>query len=336
MKKIITVVICLLIPLSSLGQTKFIQYKKYLIPISMGCEGVSELEHVFYIDDVNDSRQPGVEADPNGVQELPILIGWANMGKYKLVGFGADGNESTTYNTAFVASLVSMAGGNIPVKTGGSLEDEIISQALVFQGCSSRKLQVAVGGPWHVVADAILKAENAGTPIDDLIYFVGIGGSNVTFSNNRIKRYEGNRTADEYIYHKLGNENVYQIDGGPSLPSFRWFFNPELTHVGNRNSWYQTHYHQSVIGRYFRDNVSNGFRLDEQNMVLNGCTEYGIEAACDNKHSLSTVPVQFRRTFRGADFTALAYIIWGDDIWSNEFETRMYSEIEAGLATLHK
>ncbi len=57
------------------------------------------------------------------------------------------------------------------------------------------------------------------------------------------------------------------------------FYNPTLTHVGNRNSWYQTHSHQSLVGKYIRDNVSKNRKLDEQDTIFNGCTEYGINAA---------------------------------------------------------
>lgn len=314
------------------AQSQFIKYKKYLIPIS-----VDKTVNLYYIDDVDDSRQSGINADPNGVQELPIVVGWKNAGHYNLVGVGASGPNGVSYNTSFTQNLLSLMGESTPVYTGTALRDSIIEKALSL-GSPGSRVVIAIGGPREIILDALQHADSIGTPINNLIGVVGIqacrNGTSVTNCPNP--------SVGPAIQSAIGQENYHIVvdDGSPAPgrqpPSFRWFYSPTLGHVGNRNSWYQTHYHQSVIGRYFRDNVSNGYKLDEQNMVLNGCTEYNISAACGNKNPLSRVPSGLRRTLRAADFTALAYVIWGDDIWSSEFETRMYSELETGLATLPK
>lgn len=316
----------------AVAQTQFVKYKKYLIPIN-----VDKAVNLYYIDDVDDSRQSGVDADPNGVHELPIVVGWKNVGYYNLVGVGADGKNGESYNTSFTQSLLTLMGESTPVYTGTTLRDSLIDKALSL-GSSNNRLVIAVGGPREVILDAIQHANSIGTPINNLIRVVGI---QACLSGRPPPRVDPptncpDYTVDPAIKSAIGQDNYHIIVDGYQPPSFRWFYRPTLTHVGNRNSWYKTHYHQSKIGRYFRDNASNGYKLDEQNIVLNGCTEYAILAACDNKKPLSTVPSSLRRTFRVADFTALAYVIWGEDIWSNEFETRMYSELEAGLATLPK
>lgn len=333
MKKVILIVGIFLLHFSNVeAQTQFIKYKKYLIPVN-----VDRTINLYYIDDVDDSRQANTDADPNGVQELPIVIGWKNIGLYNLVGVGADGNPDDYFNTSFTQYLLSLMDDNTPVYTGTELRDSIINKALEF-GSLSNRLVIAIGGPREVVLDAIEHANSIGTPINNLIRVVGIQAClngpppPNTDPPTNCKDY----TVGPAIRAALGSDNYHIIVDGRSAPSFRWFYSPTLAHVGNRNSWYQIHYHQSVIGRYFRDNSVNGYRLDRQNMVLNGCTEYGIELACGNKNSLSTVPSSKRRVFRAADFTALAYAVWGNEIWSTEFQTRMYSELEAGLNTLPK
>jgi len=331
-----SILMCVFYVSGAHAQSKFIQYKKYLIPIN-----VDKTVNLYYIDDVDDSRQNGIGADPNGVQELPIVVGWNNVGHYNLVGVGADGPNGVSYNTSFTQSLLTLMGESTPVYTGSTLRDSLIEKALSL-GSGSNRLVIAVGGPREVILDAIQHANSIGTPINNLIRVVGIQACGTTPVTNC-----PNTSVGPAIKSAVGQENYHIIVDGSQAPSFRWFYNPTLTHVGNRNSWYQTHYHQSVIGRYFRDNVSNGYKLDEQNVVLNGITEYGADGleyvngvyypeCANNKCPLGQVPSSLRRTFRIADFTALAYVIWGEDIWSNEFETQMYSELEAGLATLPK
>lgn len=322
------------------AQTQFIPYKKYLIP-------VSKTTNLFYIDDVDDSRQSGINADPNGVQELPIVVGWKNLGHYNLVGIGAEdsgGVDGNSYNTAFIQSLLTLMGDDTPVTTDGDLRDAIIDRALAL-GSSGNRLVIAIGGPREIILDAINYAANTlQTPINDRIRVVGIQAclSGPPASGNPPTNCP-DYTVGPAIESAVGQENYHIIiDGTPSSapPSFRWFYTPNAPHISNLNSWYQTHYHQTAVGQYFRDNVSNGYKLDEQNIVLNAITELNFTNSfnppcANNKCPISQVlPLSNRHIFRGADFTSVAYSIWGGDIWSTEFETRMYTEIEAGLATL--
>ena len=136
------------------AQTQFIKYKKYLIPISSGCAGISNLPHIFYIDDIGDSRINAL--DPNSVQELPIVLGFAKRNLFNLVGFGTASNPQNQSNidASFAQGLVNKAEIDPqnpefpPVLQGDALENAIIAEALKFKDCSGRKLQIAVGGHW--------------------------------------------------------------------------------------------------------------------------------------------------------------------------------------------
>lgn len=288
------------------AETKFIKYKNYLIPVNS-----DKSINVYYIDDVDDSRQDGIDADPNGVLELPILIGWKKIGYYNLVGIGADGSDGFSFNTSFTQNLLSQMGETgINVLTGEALRDSIISKALAL-GSPNNRLVVAIGGPREIVLEAIQHANSAGTPIDRLIRVVGIQPCK---QNDPVTNCK-NPSVGPLIQSAIGQENYYVIpDSTTQAPTFRWFYlSTAFSHVGNRDSWYKEHYHQTKVGRFFRDNVSNNSTLEQEVMSING-----------------------GRLLRIADFTALAYIIWGDDIWSDQFKTRMYTEIASGIAMLPK
>jgi len=309
MKKFLVLVNVLFIVASlatSVGaQTKFVEYKKYLIPIN-----IDKTPNVYYIDDVDDSRQTTIDADPNGVQELPIVVGWKNLGHYNLVGVGADGKDGVSFDASFTQKLLGFMQESTPVFTGRALRDSIIEKALAL-GSPSNRLVIAIGGPREIVLEAIVRSNSIGTPIQDLIRVIGIQACRSTPITNC-----PNPSVGRAIRAAVGTANYHIIvDSTTQAPSFRWFYlaNSFFPHVGNRNAWYRTHFHQSKVGRYFRDSVSNGTTLDEEvRSITNG------------------LPMKI------ADFTALAYLIWGEDIWSTEFETRMYTELEAGLATLPK
>ncbi len=344
----------------------------YVVPIK-DCDLNELLPKVFYIDDVADSLRPDSpfrNLDPNGVQEIPIVIGWRNIGFYDFVAFGNDSDDDINLDTSFTQNLLSLAGeSSLIVKTGGDLENEIISQALDLT-CSGELLNIVVGGPWNVVEDAIDRSNciepNSistqfpngvgipnciATPINELIKVIGIGGTNVE-SNN-----QGNRTdARDRIKQILGSNAIEIVP-----EDFIRFLNPDnsfnIDYVAGA-SWYQQVYHPTRIGDFLLSQ-----KFDKHNIRINYCDFGSVKNQtqwfCNNLIDGSTgypqnncdpslfggnnganppfppnscIPSQERFSFRGADFTALAYVKWGESTFSMGDE--MYEFIEMGIETL--
>lgn len=335
-----------------------------IIPFS-----TSSAPKVFFIDDVADSNRsdlPYPELDPNGVQELAILIGWKNLGYIDLVGIGVDSDDNKSLDVNFVQNLLSLSGEALVAKTGTDLEIEIIQQANALIG-TGEKLSVVVGGPWNVVEDAIDRSNCitpntattpipncSPTPIQDLIKVIGIGGSNVVQTNGNPSN-EGNRTdARDSIFSYLAAEDRVQLE--PT--QFTRFLNPNNGFINYLagSSWYEDTYHPTKIGDYL---LQNDF--DRQNIRANYCnfgtvnneTQWFCNNAIDgspmwdSNNNCNTsvygasqapyppnvcIPSLERYPFRGADFTAIAFVIWGESAFS--MTTEMYTEIENALSTL--
>lgn len=329
----------------------------YVIPTK---SGHCNLPKVLYIDDVADSRSDTIEADPNGVQEIPILIGWKKLGFYDLVSIGVDGDDFTQFDTQFVQNLVNLSGDTTTVITGIALENEIISQAHSMN-CPNQRLNIVLGGPWNVVEDAIDRAKCitpndqdmtpiancTPNPIENKIKVIGIGGSNV------VSDVYGNRkSARDKIVSILGS-NAVEITP-TQFTRFKKPSNGFINYIDNQPSWYETNFHPTQVGDFIRN---QGF--DKHNIRKNYCDygsvfskrqwfcnnavngSSGYPNSCDSQYfGLQSAPYppntciesNQRYTFAGADFTALAYVKWGASTFTMGAE--MYSHIEAGLDKL--
>ncbi len=291
---------------------KFIKYKKYLVPVS-----APSIPNVYYIDDIGDTRKSNINCDPNAVQELPIVVGWRNLGYYKLVGVGAaahddmtDGDKCKKLDAGFAQSLLTIMGetditvySDIDADASDSFRDSIIAKALEF-GSPNNRMVIAIGGPRNIVKESIDEAVTRGTPIHDLIRVIGIQEcSEFNPANCPVN-------VDTAIEGFVGSNNHHIIPCSTAgKPSCRAFFlnSSTFSYVGNRDGWYNDNYVVPTnIGKYIRNSG-----LENEVKAING-----------------------GRSMKIADFTALAYLIWGDGIWSTEFETRMYDEISNGLKEL--
>lgn len=288
------------------AQTQFIKFKKFLIPIS-------SKPNVYYIDDVGDTRQSTIDCDPNGVQELPIVIGWRDIGYYNLVGVGAAAHNNGTasdkckaLDAGFVQNLLTLMGETditVYSDANNGLRNSIIEKALEL-GSPSNRMVIAIGGPRNVVQESIDEAATRGTPIKDLIRVIGIQECSESNPANCPVNVDVDTVA------AIGSSNHHIVPCYTARkPSCRAFYlnSSIFSYVGNRDIWYNDHYVvPTKIGEYIR---TSG--LEEEVKDING-----------------------GRSLKIADFTALAYLIWGDEIWSTEFETRMYDEIADGLKEL--
>lgn len=181
-----------------------------------------------------------------------------NSSHYDFVRVGADG---VNFNTAFAKNFLGLISETKPAFDGTVLRNSIIKKAL------------SLDEPREITLDAIQYADTIGTPINSLTKVAGIQGC-VTGSS--VSHYPDSAVASN-IRAAIGQANyhiaVLDSDSGTygwQAPSYKSFYNPTLAHVGNRNSWYRTHSHQSLVGKYIRDNVSKNHELDERGTIFNG------------------------------------------------------------------
>ncbi len=276
------------------------------------CDG---LPRVIYLDDGGVPND-----DPNGVQDLAIVLGWADRIDLLAVG-------STSWNAGsadFLRGIVAEAGSDVPVLTEAVLVDTIIEQARAMERCPDAKLHVAVGGEWFKVAAALTQAPD----IAPRIALAAIGGWNIRTAQTP----EGiPRDAYDTIVSHLGEGNIFRVDDkdevGPGEPDFRDAYEVEPG------------YSVATLDAFYDDNLGPLLQriTDPSNPALNITEEssfYVSHTRLLNLNQGEGDGVNGSK-LRIADFLTVAHVIWLDDPTFDIFDKdQVYPEIAAGLSTL--
>ncbi|MEM6995916.1 MAG: hypothetical protein AAF721_35725 [Myxococcota bacterium] len=281
-------------------------------PANPQCEG---LPRVVYMDDGGVPND-----DPNGVQDLAIVLGWRDQVELLAIG-------STSWNAgsaAFLQGLVEEAGASIPVLTDQVFVDTIISEARAMAVCDGRKLNIAIGGEWFKVMYALQQAPD----IAPLIHVAGLGGHNIRTDTTP----EGiPRDAYDYIVAQVGEQDIFRIDdqgdAPPGVPDFRDAYEVEPGYsVADLDAFYDANL-RPLLQRI----------PDPQNPAINIADEasfYISHTRFLNLHQGEGDGTNGSKV-RIADFLTVAHVIWGDAADFDIFDKDdVYPEIASGLATL--
>jgi len=287
------------------------------VPIPPGdpCNGPPR---VIYLDDGGVPND-----DPNGVQDLAIVLGWADQ--IDLIAIG-----STSWNDGsaeFLQSIVDEAGSDVPVLTEQTLIDTIIDEARAteaLEGCPDDKLHVAIGGEWFKLATALTQAPD----IADRIALAAIGGWNIRIAQTP----EGiPRDAHDTIVAHLGEANIFRIDDkdevGPGEPDFRDAYEVEPGYsVADLDAFYDDNLRPLLV------------RIpDPSNPALNITEESSYYISHTRLLNLNQGEGDGSNgsKLRIADFLTVAHVIWGPEDGFDIFDKDdVYPQIAAGLASL--
>lgn len=258
--------------------------------------------------------------DPNGVQDLAIVLGWAD--EVDLLAIG-----STSWNegsAAFLEQIVSEAGSTIPVLTEEPFIVRLIEEARSMAVCDTARLHVAIGGEWFKLQKALERAPD----IAPYIRVAGIAGWNIRPDATP----EGvPREAYDAIVAAIGEDAIFRIDdkndGAPELPDFRDAYEVEPGYsVADLDAFYDTNL-RPLLSRI----------PDPSNPALNISEESSFYISHTRLLNLGQGEGdgQNGSKLRIADFLTIAYIAWGEDPSVDIFDKdHMYPRIAAGLATL--
>lgn len=315
---------CLLLLLIATLPTSFagdlVKYKTHLTEV---CQQVdSKLERVIYIDDVGFWPE-----DPNGAQEIPLILGLDNKVELLAIGTETDGS-----NKSLVETLVSKANRSTPVLTGSDLENFIISEALKMR-CSptGKKLFIAIGGEWSILKKAI----DADSEIAQYISVVGIGGYNIGRDSDGMVIPPINQNTKHLNYTAIDeNQDIntvvtiqdIKLEGKPKSPNFRSAYKAESDpyNKAGLDNWYDTHFKTTDSGAYVDTSTWGtssipGHQGDNHTFPEEAAALNGAEVSGGSK-------------LRIADFFTVAYIAFtNSDIFSKAI---MYPKLQTALARL--
>lgn len=285
------------------------------IPPGDPCNGPPR---VIYLDDGGVPND-----DPNGVQDLAIVLGWTDW--VDLIAIG-----STSWNEGsaqFLEGIVSEAGSSVPVLTEQALVDTIIDEARAteaLEGCPDDRLHVAVGGEWFKVAAALTQAPD----IADRIAVAGIGGWNIRTAQTP----EGiPRDAYDTVVAHLGEANIFRVDDKDEVPEGQ----PDFRDAYEVEPGYSV----AVLDGFYDTNLRPLLEriADPSNPSLNISDEASYYISHTRLLNLNQGEGDGTNgsKLRIADFLTVAHVIWGDDPTIDIFDKDdVYPEIAAGLATL--
>jgi len=270
----------------------------------------SPLAPVVYMDDT------GVRnSDPNGVQDLAIVLGWSN--KINLVALGVTRNDDASF--FLVRDIVNQSGVQVDIFNKQFLVNKIISTARDVKDCTNTKLTVSIGGEWHKLATALRQAPD----IADHIRAIGIGGPNVA----NVYDSEGNkRAAYNYIVSAIGGSNVVRIDDKPAVPNLRMAYEARGSYTVN------------YLDQFYNDNIRpalSGIR-DNANISITDSNQYYITHTRLLNLGQGEGDGRNGSKLRIADFLTVAEVIWGGQANFNIFnKDDVYPEIALGLRRIH-
>lgn len=276
------------------------------------CEG---LARVIYMDDGGVPND-----DPNGVQDLAIVLGWEE--RVELIAIG-----STSWNpgsAAFLQSIVDEAGSTVPVLTEDAFINTIIAEARAMEVCDGKQLNVAIGGEWFKLATALQTAPD----IAPWLHVAGIAGWNIRTASTP----EGiPRDAYDTIVAHVGEQNIFRIDDkndrAPHLPDFRDAYEVEPGYsVADLDGFYDNHLRPLL--QQIPDPSDGALTISDE-------SSFYISHTRLLNHGQGEGDGVNASKLRIADFLTLAHVIWRDDPTFDIFDKdQVYPEIAAGLATL--
>lgn len=277
---------------------------------SGGCLG-SVLQPLYYMDDLG---VPG--EDPNGVQDLSIVLGWAD--RINLLGIGS--TSLIPESEVLINRIVEVSRREVDVYWGDAGPARIIELAhRVRDECTDETLVVSVGGEWF----KLLFALRDDPSIVEHIRVIGIGGSNIRDAGTP----EGNkREAYDEIVSILGAERIQVIGDQPDIPNFRQVY--EVTGT----------YSVAVIDAFYDANFGPflGQVTDPDGRRLNDEGDYYIERVRSLNFGQGEGDERRGAKVRIADFLTIALVLWGDDPNVDVFDKDdIYPLIAEGLVSIH-